>query len=294
MRFVGGVSALMILVAVSVSGRAQAPEIVCQLGLSGGSYDPTLDAPATPRAVAISRDVYRALCPGGCGNVDLLRNPTAGNALTRVVSGTSSLVSYSPGFFELLDRRFGTGAVFGVLAHELGHHIDLHQPKLPWFDSSWSRELRADAWAGCAIARGGISPTSLEAAVGALMAFPSASHPGADLRIPAIRTGFSNCGGGGFPSSPNRDRPPPQPTCTEEIVACTHPAHADGDIGPCLHQAHAMDRIPCGHACFGPYGTGPCHQFDVVACSHPLHPAGDISPCAHPAHPGGDVRRICH
>jgi hypothetical protein len=293
-KHIGGATIVMLAVAVGATGEAQVPEIVCQLGITGGAYNPALDGPSTPRASGISTDVYRALCPGGCGLVELRRNPTAGNALTRVIPGVGSRVSYSPAFFELLDSRFGTGAVYGVLAHELGHHIDLNQPRPTWADSSWSRELRADAWAGCAIARAGISPASLEGAVSAIMAFPSQSHPGADLRIPAIRTGFTQCGGTQFPTLQESNSPSPsQPVCVEEMVECTHLAHPGGDVGRCMHLAHVMDQTPCGHVCFGPYGPAPCHAFDTVPCSHALHPMGDVSTCGHLAHPGGDVRRHC-
>jgi hypothetical protein len=80
---------------------------------------------------------------------------------------------------------------------------------------------------------------------------------------------------------------PPSKMCS---VACTHPAHPNGDIFPCAHPAHPLgDAIPCTHVCQGPYGLFPCHQFDSIQCTHRVHLPGDISPCTHPAHYGGDV-----
>jgi hypothetical protein len=125
------------------------------------------------------------------------------------------------------------------------------------------------------------------------MAYPSASHPGADLRIPAIRLGFLQCGGNPLQqllASPGSTSPAPQ--CFEEAVACTHPAHSEGDAVACTHLAHIADQMPCQHVCFGLAGAMPCHGFDWAPCSHPLH-AFDRSPCTHIAHLAGHTQRRC-
>jgi hypothetical protein len=66
-------------------------------------------------------------------------------------------------------QQFGIDAVFAILAHEVGHHFDLHfnpSNSLPWnLQSSWNVELRADAWAGCALAKTNRSAQPFEQSV---------------------------------------------------------------------------------------------------------------------------------
>jgi hypothetical protein len=67
--------------------------IVCQLAVPVVPYVPQLDAPPTPLAAKIAGDVYAALCPLGCGHVELYQNATASNAHTQVVPGLGSRVT---------------------------------------------------------------------------------------------------------------------------------------------------------------------------------------------------------
>lgn len=49
-----------------------------------------------------------------------------------------------------------------------------------------------------------------------------------------------------------------------EVTECKHPAHPNGDVGPCQHT------------CWNAYGQAfPCHRGDVYPCVHKLHPDGD-------------------
>ena len=64
-----------------------------------------------------------------------------------------------------------------------------------WIEKSWTAELRADSWAGCILAKTNLSPADLTAALGALAAHPSPAHPAWGVRLPAIRAGYSRCGG---------------------------------------------------------------------------------------------------
>jgi hypothetical protein len=107
--------------------------------------------------MSIAKRVANVLCGGRC-NVDLYRNVTVGNAFTFVLpSGTAKIV-YKPNFMTTVEQNFGEGAVFGILSHEVGHVID-GRLQVAWMLDSWSRELRADAWAGCALARANLSTT---------------------------------------------------------------------------------------------------------------------------------------
>jgi hypothetical protein len=40
---------------------------------------------------------------------------------------------------------------------------------------------------------------------------------------------------------------------------------------PCSHPVHPWDAGPCNHACAGPWGPVPCHQYDMYPCGHRVH-----------------------
>lgn len=168
--------------------------IVCQLGVGTSNFDMRMNQPATSYAISELSTIYRLLCPHGCGQVALYQNATAPNALTAVVAPATSIIAYNPAFMNQVLHSVGPEASFGILAHEFGHHGDINFSPA-WMNDSWSRELRADAWAGCALARRGFSSGQLEIALQAIAEYPSPSHPGWALRIPALRQGYVSCGG---------------------------------------------------------------------------------------------------
>ena len=148
----------------------------------------------SPRAVM---QIYNLLCsssPYGCGTYFLFSNPTVPNAMAMAVGPGQTKITYSADFMNSIAGEYGGGATFGILAHEFGHHLDIHLTP-SWMNTSWSRELKADAWAGCALARAGVDTTAIENALTAIAAYPSPSHPDWPLRRQAVRTGFANCGG---------------------------------------------------------------------------------------------------
>ncbi len=171
-------------------------QLLCTLG-SGGTtyYNPNADMKASPDALRIARNVANALCGGTCG-VALVRNPTASNVLTFALpNGTAKLV-YNPQFLKSIDTTIGDGAVFGIFAHETGHVID-GRLNVPWMPKSWDPELRADAWAGCALARAALPEDRKIAALRAVLQYPSPTHPAVNLRVPALNLGYQSCGGTG-------------------------------------------------------------------------------------------------
>jgi hypothetical protein len=91
------------------------------------------------------------LCAPHCGEVVLESSLATRSAALEHVSAGLSRVLYNHGFIGGVARRYGTPAVYGMLAHEYGHHLDDVSGA-----SQWTRELRADAMAGCALARGGL------------------------------------------------------------------------------------------------------------------------------------------
>lgn len=163
---------------------------VCTLGPGGYSYDPKYDSHATGTARDHMKRVYKALCPGGCGHIDIVQNPTAAVAMAWV--GDSSTIVYDARAMNtlLFSREYGLFATYGILAHEIGHHIAHHQKGL---GPGWEAELTADYWAGCALAQLGVGTISYIRALQYLSPFDTATHPGWQKRAAAVDIGFRSC-----------------------------------------------------------------------------------------------------
>jgi hypothetical protein len=188
------ISRLILPLFIALPPCASAQMTLCSLG-DGGEYDPSLDQEGTDYAFNIAGKVANALCGGHC-NVQLKQNRNVGNALTIALPTGQARVVYNPDFLWDVEKKIGRGAVFGIFAHEVGHVADTRQ-NVSWMLDSWSKELRADAWAGCALARGGLSTDEMRLALLAISKYPSESHPDWSLRIPALEAGYSACGGAG-------------------------------------------------------------------------------------------------
>jgi hypothetical protein len=158
-------------------------------------YDPNVDANASPDALRIARQVGLALCNGTC-EVALRRNPTVGTVQTFIAPNGTAKVVYNPQFLKSVDTAIGDGAVFGILACEVGHVVD-GRMKPAWMPRSWAPELRADAWAGCAVARAALPKDKAMAAVRAILENPSPAHSARNERGPALELGYQSCGGVG-------------------------------------------------------------------------------------------------
>ena len=63
--------------------------------------------------------------------------------------------------------------------------------------SDWTPELRADAWAGCALAKSDLSSSDLAEALTAVSKYPPSGDSNWSLRVPALRLGYIHCGGEG-------------------------------------------------------------------------------------------------
>jgi hypothetical protein len=173
-------------------------QIVCALGPGPSTYNPGADQRPTPDAMELAGRVNAAvktICAANCPVIVLFRNSTAANAMLIVNAGEAKLV-YAPQFFTAAYDNYGDGGIIGMIAHELGHALD-DTMGAAWINNNWSPELRADAWAGCTLARAGLAPEELEATFGALAKYPSSAHPSWNLRLPVLRTGYTQCGGNG-------------------------------------------------------------------------------------------------
>lgn len=175
------------------------PPPLCR-GRAVGAYDPRQDAAPSPRAQAEIQAAYDALCPlKNCGNGQIFENPTMGMNAATWVSGlgqgpqTQVRIVYSKRFLNALSDSFGAGASFGVLAHEVGHHLTAALGMRAQGESNWNEELRADYMAGCALGRSGRTPEELENALRALASVSTSSHPSFSQRVPVVRKGFDEC-----------------------------------------------------------------------------------------------------
>ena len=79
----------------------------------------------------------------------------------------------------------GPGTVFGVLAHEIGHHIDHRQiGDLAWVNGNmWDKELRADAISGYALAKAGMSENEVKNALRIVSAQSDPHSPSLDFKV---------------------------------------------------------------------------------------------------------------
>jgi hypothetical protein len=177
---------------------AAAGEIICTLGSTAPSYKPSADERPSSDVMQLAQRVNSAftpMCLPKCPAVAIFRNATAPNAMLTVAGGDAKLV-YSPQFFTSVYNGYGEGAILAIIAHEYGHAMDETTP-VAWLKRSWTPELRADAWAGCALAKMNLSSKSLAEALTAVSKYPSPAHPSWTLRLPAWRLGYTQCGGDG-------------------------------------------------------------------------------------------------
>jgi hypothetical protein len=172
------------------------PEVVCRLGPADPPYNAYSDEGSSGDALELAGKVNAALvswCRPNCPTISMFRNPTASDLMLIREEARVKLV-YKPAFFTSVYEKYGDGGILAIMAHEVGHAIDGAMPT-PWMKASWNPELRADAWAGCALARMNLTPRTLQAGLNALSKYPSPSHPNWTARIPVLQAGYTQCGG---------------------------------------------------------------------------------------------------
>jgi hypothetical protein len=174
-----------------------AAEVVCALGTGASSYNPSADQRPTADTMELARRMNAALapvCSPKCPQIAIFRNSTAANAMLVVTPDQAKFV-YAPQFFQTVYDNYGDGAIIAIIAHEFGHALDEINPDK--FGRGGTPELRADAWAGCTVAKLKLNSTVLGEALTAVSRYPSPAHPGLPLRLGALRLGFTQCGGDG-------------------------------------------------------------------------------------------------
>jgi hypothetical protein len=191
---------LLTLTLLTTPARAQ---LLCALGPTTKPYDATADATAPGNLQGDLKRVKALLCPKGCGKPVLVVNPTAPDAITATTGIGVTEIAFSPKFLAAIKSSYGPNATIGFVAHQLGHHLDTIGTHPSWMNSGWDSELRADAWAGCALGKADLKPAALQAALSAMAAFPPSAHPAWTSRVPAVETAYAECSGGqSLPSLP--------------------------------------------------------------------------------------------
>jgi hypothetical protein len=173
-------------------------EIVCALGSGASSYNAYSDQRPTSDTMQLAARVnaaFEPVCSPRCPAIAVFRNATAPNAML-IADADQAKIVYAPQFFTAVYEKYGDGAIIAIIAHELGHALDETAPA-SWMNRTWTPELRADAWAGCALARVDLSLNGLREALTAFSKYPSPAHPSWTLRLPALRLGYRQCGGDG-------------------------------------------------------------------------------------------------
>jgi hypothetical protein len=174
------------------------PDVVCRLGSADPSYNAYSDERSSGDALELAGKVNAALVPScrpNCPIISMFRNPTAAGLMLIRGDGAVKLV-YKPAFFTRVYESYGDGGILAIMAHEVGHAIDGAMPAA-WIKTNWTPELRADAWAACALARMNLNSRTLQAALRALSEYPSPSHPDWSARLPVLQAGYTQCGGDG-------------------------------------------------------------------------------------------------
>ena len=171
-------------------------DVICAFGPGAASYDAKSDQRPTPDAMQLAKRMNAALapiCTPRCPEIAIYRNPTAPNAML-VVTADQAKIVYAPRFFSAVYDKYGDGAIIAMIAHEFGHALAEVHP-VNWMKSDWSAELRADAWAGCALAKSDLSAIDLADALTAVAKYPPSGGSSWSLRLPALRVGYLQCGG---------------------------------------------------------------------------------------------------
>ena len=295
MKRVGLVSVLVVAALAAVARPARA-QLLCTLGPLIKPYDATSDA-APP--AALQGDLKRAraaLCPTGCGKILLVVNPTAPDAVTATTGLGVSQIAFSPQFLGALRSAYGANAALGILAHELGHHLDAAGDHPGWMKTTWDVEQRADAWAGCALGKTDLKPVVLQGVLSAMAAYPPAARPSWTARLPAVEAGYAQCTGGhslpALPEAPKKETPA-QGGCTTDRDCRNGRACLSGHCGlPASHKRCGKDTdCPEPQEC----GTdGSCQTPPGAETSRPAAPAAQAAPPAQTAPPdAGACQKSC-
>ena len=184
------------LIAACLAPVCALAQVVCSLGPNAASYKPADDQRPSPDTMQVAARINAAakrICADHCPQLGVFRNATAAGAMLVLDSGQAKLV-YSPQFFASAFAAHGDPGIIAIFAHVMGHALD-DTMGAAWVNQKWVPEVRADSWAGCLLGHMKLKDADLALTLTALSKYPSPAHPAWPQRLPALRTGYSHCGG---------------------------------------------------------------------------------------------------
>lgn len=125
--------------------------LVTITAVSGAVAAPASLEPLLSDQLADVQKKLARLCEPSCGHVVIESSPETNAAELEPIEPGLSRLLYNEGFMRRVVRKYGRSAAYAIVAHEYGHHVDDRSGA-----SAWTHELRADAVAGCALARGDV------------------------------------------------------------------------------------------------------------------------------------------
>lgn len=115
-------------------------------------------------------------------------------------------IIYNPVFMNRIKNSTNDWSAFGILAHEVGHHLSGHSLRIG--GSRPELEIEADRFSGFILQKLGASLDQATAAINLLSnSEGSATHPSKFLRISAIREGWFNAQGSGSKTTRSASKP---------------------------------------------------------------------------------------
>lgn len=147
---------------------------------TGGLVDPT------DLAVRVVSDVCRVL---NRPYINIYRGQVP-NACATVYNGTP-IISYNQDFLNYLASN-NSWAPVSVIAHEIGHHVNMHSSWYGSFQHPWTRELQADFVSGYVLFKLGASWQDATSAFNIMFSWMGTeSHPDTPRRIEALTQGYN-------------------------------------------------------------------------------------------------------
>ena len=180
-----------------------------------------------------------------------IRQASVPNAMA-TIQGNKRLILYSENFILKINQSTGTGwASTGILAHEIGHHLNNHT--LAEEGSRPELELEADEFSGFVLARLGATLEQAQAAIQTVSARGSSTHPPRQARLEAIARGWRRSGGGSPQADSDGDQVPDgQDDCPTEYGTINSKGCPDYDNDgipnkndECPYEAGAPERRGC-------------------------------------------------
>ena len=145
-----------------------------------------------------TEDILQAV--GLSPNFDLVETNAVPNAAA-IIHEQKRVLAYNPDWIKQIEAT-QKWHMYGLLAHEIGHHLQGHT--LTGIGSTPPTELEADTYAGFVLARLGASEPEATALWQTFGAQASATHPGRDDRVAAVRAGWHKANAGMPTPTPTR------------------------------------------------------------------------------------------